>query len=464
MNKLLLALTLVLAPFFSLSQTSSNIFENGTVDLKEPKTESVYTFDCTTTGVLLALSIEGQIPSDITSVHYACASAAAEPALAFWKSQGNNGYQHGSCVWTATPISVDVGGARISILKSCPNRYDEGASLSVLASAIVQSETKTCPPDGFPQHTSEYSFNSVQKCYDPAQASLEDSCKVGSSNEFLSIGVTVASGCFSQPDGSSCKYNAVDAGGGNEYYAMDLEGDCYSEELPDLEGTPQDTPSSSDDTCSDWGGTGMICPENPDDVCDSSGQCQEGCGTLNGVFTCIDNDLDGDDIPDYLDPDIDGDGIPNEDDLDNDGDGKDDPIDNSGGGNQGGGGEPIDLSPVVNKLEEIKKSISETSKTRNTEPTPELVGFYESEYEDGIEGMFEGQIDEYKSTEFYLFLNEFKPNFSGTPPNLGFCMNFGNYMNLGCFNFELDPRLFPALKIFILITAAFTCRKILFGG
>ena len=109
-----------------------------------------------------------------------------------------------------------------------------------------------------------------------------------------------------------------------------------------------------------------------------------------------------------------------------------------------------------------------TEKTRNTEPSEGLEGFYESEYEseyeNGFEGMFNEKMAEYKETEFFTFLEQFKPSFGGSAPNMSFCMNFGSYMNLGCFSLDLDPRILPALKIFILITAGFTCRKIIFGG
>jgi hypothetical protein len=100
----------------------------------------------------------------------------------------------------------------------------------------------------------------------------------------------------------------------------------------------------------------------------------------------------------------------------------------------------------------------------STAPSNGLTGFYTSAYPLGVEGMFDGKTEEFKTTEFYLFLDQFKPQFSGSAPNMSFCMNFGSYMNLGCFEFVLDPRIWPALKIFILITAGFTCRKILFGG
>jgi hypothetical protein len=101
---------------------------------------------------------------------------------------------------------------------------------------------------------------------------------------------------------------------------------------------------------------------------------------------------------------------------------------------------------------------------RHVEPSPNLKGVYVSAYPLGVAGVFAGRLEEFKATEFYIFLEQFKPTFGGTPPNMSFCMNFGAHMNLGCFDLVLDPRIWPALKIFILITAGFTCRKILFGG
>ncbi len=99
------------------------------------------------------------------------------------------------------------------------------------------------------------------------------------------------------------------------------------------------------------------------------------------------------------------------------------------------------------------------------EPSDGLEGFWESEYEDGVEGMFQGKIDELKATEFFLFLDEFKPQISGgAAPMFNWCFNFGRYMNFGCQTVNIDPRVFPALKVFFLLSSAFACRQILFGG
>ena len=125
----------------------------------------------------------------------------------------------------------------------------------------------------------------------------------------------------------------------------------------------------------------------------------------------------------------------------------------TGGGGDGGEGECSSTD-----------GCSYTSELRQ-EPSEGLEGFWESEYEDGIEGMFQEKIDELKATKIFSFIEEFKPQISGgVAPMFNWCFNFGKYMNFGCLELKLDPRVYPALKVFILLTASFGCRRILFGG
>ncbi len=99
------------------------------------------------------------------------------------------------------------------------------------------------------------------------------------------------------------------------------------------------------------------------------------------------------------------------------------------------------------------------------EPTEGLVGYWESEYEDGLQGILDEKLIELQDTEFYAMLDQFNPSVSsGSAPSYEMCFNIGNMASLGCHNFNIDSRTFPAIKIFILITAGFLCRKILFGG
>ena len=99
------------------------------------------------------------------------------------------------------------------------------------------------------------------------------------------------------------------------------------------------------------------------------------------------------------------------------------------------------------------------------EPTAGLVGYWETEYENGLQGIMDEKLIDVKDTEFFGFLEQFNPSISGgAAANYQMCFNIGSLGNFGCHNFDIDPRVFPAIRIFILVTAGFLCRKILFGG
>lgn len=100
-----------------------------------------------------------------------------------------------------------------------------------------------------------------------------------------------------------------------------------------------------------------------------------------------------------------------------------------------------------------------------TEPSEGLIGFWESEYENGLQGIMDEKLIDVKGTEFFGFIDQFNPSIGGgAAPSYNMCFNIGGLVNLGCHNFDIDPRTFPAIKIFILVSAGFLCRRILFGG
>ena len=132
-----------------------------------------------------------------------------------------------------------------------------------------------------------------------------------------------------------------------------------------------------------------------------------------------------------------------------------DAVENSGIGGGGSGGDGIcDTEGGCDSSIEIK-----------LEPSEGLVGFWESEYENGLQGVMDEKLIDIKASEFFSFLDQFKPSLGGgSAPNYNMCFNIGSLVNLGCHSFDIDPRTFPAIKIFILVTAGFLCRRILFGG
>lgn len=349
-------------PFFvSANDNTENIFLNGTIDMQSPKSEPSTEVTCKDYNTVVGkTSLQSSNPSQ-SQMWRAC-----QPIMEPYFDSKPLAY---GCEATSSSWTDD----RTYSRKYNSNSYCNGSEATrndVLTSTGVSSVSESCPPDQFPKYTSQYTTGDDSfLCYNPAQLQAYDTCNSDSGNEYLTIPVTSPKGCFTQPNGISCQYNAVDIGGGNQYYALDYEGDCYSndEQLPQLTGTPQDTPVS--DECVSFGGNVMGCPANPTDVCTSGSSygggsiqdCETGCGMVNEQFLCIDTDTDGDGIPDYNDPDIDGDGIANDDDLDSDGDGVDDPISggsNAGGSGSGGGGQSIDLGPVVSELKKANQKLS----------------------------------------------------------------------------------------------------------
>lgn len=112
-----------------------------------------------------------------------------------------------------------------------------------------------------------------------------------------------------------------------------------------------------------------------------------------------------------------------------------------------------------------KEGNCETGITTKTEPSDGLEGFWKSDYPDGINGIVDGKISDAKNTEFFVFLESFNPTLgNGSAAPMQICFNLGSMGNFGCQSFKIDPRVYPAIRIFILITAGFLCRKILFGG
>jgi hypothetical protein len=462
MKILIMALSLLVAPFFLYA----DIFQDGTVDLQVPKTIDIVTGYCYTTR---GGTTDYRMPRS-ECIGIGEINKPDKELYDCWEVEGNNDIKN--------------------FCKYDDDNYDAPQSIYISRWFGFLIELSTvCPPESFPSYVSPYMnvLGEIHRCYDPAQASFVDDCNLNSTDQYLAVPVTAPVGCFTTSNGSQCKYNSVDVGNGVSAYELDLEGDCYSDnDLPDIDGLPDDadTPINSEDTCKPWGGTGMICPEKREDVCDMYGNCNEGCGTVNGTFVCIDADRDGDGVPDYLDPDVDGDGVRNEDDLDNDGDGIDDSIDLSKS-KQADIQIEVDFSPVVNELKkanteltgigqgvdvisndikDIKESLTESNVIKIDKPSEGLQGFWETDYPEGLQGVVNAKMAEVQSTQFFTFLDQFQISVGGSSASYDMCFNLGSMGDFGCHNFNIDPRTFPAIKIFILITAVFLCRRILFGG
>ena len=90
--------------------------------------------------------------------------------------------------------------------------------------------------------------------------------------------------------------------------------------------------------------------------------------------------------------------------------------------------------------------------------------WYESEYPDGIVGIWNEHSAALQQTPMFDFLNQFQIAPDGTQPDMNFCFNLGALGDLGCKSVEVPAIVWVFLKLCILITAAFTCRALIFGG
>jgi hypothetical protein len=224
----------------------------------------------------------------------------------------------------------------IEYLYSNPERWVKYSQSAISKNATIRQEAvPQCPDPNNPDYKVpryiDINGNNVLYCFEQTDLNFRDSCPDSTQDGAYVIPVsgsnTSDSMCVDKPDGSSCKYKKT-----GESYTTDFENDCYI--LNGLDRWQEDTALTSPDPtnpdCQDIGNAVTACIENPDNVCDSSGACNEGCGNVaigdnDPVFVCLSGDTDNDGLADYLDPDIDGDGIANDLDLDSDGDGKDDP-------------------------------------------------------------------------------------------------------------------------------------------
>jgi hypothetical protein len=136
-------------------------------------------------------------------------------------------------------------------------------------------------------------------------------------------------------------------------------------------------------------------------------------------------------------------------------------INNSGGG----GSQSTDLSSVTSSLDGIKNSIGSTTVTKINGPTDSAVSFWVSDYPDGVRSVWNDSKDAFENTEYVQFLSTFNPNLTaGVAADMQFCFNLGAMGNFGCHALPVDSSIWSAIRIFILVSAGFLCRRIIFGG
>ncbi|UJX27714.1 hypothetical protein L3Q70_17415 (plasmid) [Pseudoalteromonas sp. CF6-2] len=388
------------------------------------------------------------------------------------------------------------------------------SKLSLYAANLSGEETYFCPPDNYPEHTIKVENQCAKpKAPEPEEPDPSD-CDEFGNNSFLppndSLNVPAGgSVCYTTASGSQCKFKKNPFGSGYEQTGEQCTGEEPPYPEPDI--TPPDNPDDPN-ACATVGTTDphAVCPVNPNDVCNriivkgSAGdkvmnQCPAGCGSVNGQYVCAYPDKNGDGIPDEnqdpqkgndtKDPNDPNDETPDSTKTNNLLYGLDKKI---GIGNsrltgiktgiegmtkeqmKGNGSLAAIASNtaktanntlgISENTAEILKSISETEISDSFNPE-NSASFYESSYEEGFTGVWQEKSAEFKQTEAYQFLQQFKFNGGGSAPDTRICFNLGSNMDFGCAELPVpDAGLLAILKVFILISAAFLCRRIIFGG
>lgn len=132
------------------------------------------------------------------------------------------------------------------------------------------------------------------------------------------------------------------------------------------------------------------------------------------------------------------------------------------GGGGGGTGTIVGLEGLVSAVEGIGEGVNETSVETDLEPSEGIESFYEAEYPNGFQDVWQKNKAAFENTEMNQYLDSWRLTAQGSPPPMQLCFNI--MVDFGCSEFVIDPRVFPFLRIIMLVSTAFLCRALIFGG
>ena len=389
----------------------------------------------------------------------------------------------------------------------------------------IPSESVLVCPDTHPIESQNPDGSLTCSQPPPPEPDPDAKCDEFGNNSMLppkdGVGTVGQTACYTNPaTGKSCQYSQ----GHDNFTATGKDCDGDENNYGDKP-TPQPPPEGNDDNCYDYGSLGgvLICDVDPNQGCNAllingqtQYQCPPGCGSMDGVYFCTYDDLDGDGKAD----DKNGNGVPDKDETcvngrctpnpdSNETPNPDAPdmtktnnkldgikgelgfvggkldktnqaLDGINSGIQGLKKEQAKSNGLLTDVEKNTKltagntdaiagntkgildTLSETD-VGNTFNPDASSSFYESSYENGFQGVWDEKSELISQTGLFVFLKQFRLTSGGSAPEMNIC--FDVLVNLGCKT--LDPnweRLMPFLKLCIFITTAFVCRRIIFGG
>ncbi|HCA1452945.1 TPA: hypothetical protein MNK97_005272 [Klebsiella pneumoniae] len=95
---------------------------------------------------------------------------------------------------------------------------------------------------------------------------------------------------------------------------------------------------------------------------------------------------------------------------------------------------------------------------------PKVDPFYEQQYPDGLQGVWDGKQAEFQDSAFVSFLHSFVPSFSGSCPAFSLPFAIASWANYGTIQFSSICYALDLVKVVILVSALFLCRALIFGG
>ena len=171
---------------------------------------------------------------------------------------------------------------------TAPNKYwTNGPNINFgkSHSKFIQ-DSSSCPPDEYPLYSVGVDNNNDGKddqCYNPDELDNLSNC----ANEVGSMlpAITNLSNkvCKTDPNsGARCGYSKKD---GDIVYKTDLEMNCFGdgEKVPEYNPEPMPEP----DKCAKYNDQLMVCKADPKEKCDALGNCGDQCGFVNKELFCF---------------------------------------------------------------------------------------------------------------------------------------------------------------------------------
>ena len=137
-------------------------------------------------------------------------------------------------------------------------------------------------------------------------------------------------------------------------------------------------------------------------------------------------------------------------------------IQTSGGSTGGGTTGGTDLG-VKSAIETLGDGLNNTAVPTDSTPSEGIASFYEPEYPNGFQDVWSKNKSLFDNSEMNQYLDSWKLTAAGNAPPMNICFDMG-FADYGCKDFQIDPRVFPFLRIIILVLTAFFCRSLIFGG